>query len=128
MQRSQGFTVIEVLVAITVLAIVAAAIVGSLSVAVRLNAATTDEIDYSRVVRTVAESARVSWSDAAVWPDAGASFLASVVDDTGCNVTVLEPTDGAAAAADLVRVLSIECPAPRGTDRPFVFQVEIAEP
>ena len=133
MRDGRGLTIIEVLVAITVLAIVGVAVVGSLSVAVRLNLESSGEVDYSRVVRTASEQARLSWSDAEIWSDdedggAEARFLDETVAGTGCAYSVRAPSDLLAEAADAVRVIAITCPPPAGTGNQLVFEVEIAQP
>lgn len=58
-----GLTIIEVLVALTLLSVVAVAVVGSFSLIVSVNRDTSVDVDLSRVVRSVTEKVVDDWED-----------------------------------------------------------------
>ena len=62
-----GVTVIEVLVALSLLSIVAAAIVGSFSLLTTLNRGSSAEVDVGRAVRTISEKVINDWKVPAEW-------------------------------------------------------------
>jgi len=62
-----GVTVVEVLVALTLLSIVAAAIVGSFSLLTTLNRGSSAEVDVGRAVRTISEKVINDWKVPAEW-------------------------------------------------------------
>ena len=65
--RERGLTVIEVLVGMTILAIISAALLGTFSSIVSMNRDASRDIDYSRVVRTVVDRTKLDWELPSEW-------------------------------------------------------------
>ena len=128
-----GLTVIEVLVAIALLAIVSAGILASLSLTNRLNRDASEDVDYSRVVRSAMERIAVVWDDPARWDDEFTdtaevnTFVQSL--STDCSARLVDPVDDVEAGL-VVRVLEITCGGP-GTSSGLAaqaFQQEFGAP
>lgn len=133
-----GLTIVEVLVAMTMLAVLAAAIVAGFSSIVQLNRTASEDVDYSRVIRTTTEQVRLLWVDPEQWDDAlTLEDLSARVNDIAqglsadCTALVRPPHDEE-AVADIgsrltVRVLEVVCGDP-DDPRTLVYNVEFGAP
>ena len=122
----RGLTVVEVLVALALLGIVSAAIVGSFSLLVTLNRGASVDVDYGRVVRSVSEKIVNDWKVPSEWIDAtvGGYGLAGFVDvetDGRCTASYED------AEVPEVRVVTVLCFAERDLAEQ-VYQFEIGSP
>ena len=131
MKRRTGFSIIEVLVALALLAIIGAAIIASFSLTTRLNRDASIDVDYSRVVRSVMERVKVVWSDPNRWgsPATEAEDINVYMQRFGsdCEAEVILAVD-AAAVGDDVRVLELRCGVGGAGTPAQVFQMEFGSP
>jgi hypothetical protein len=110
-----GITVIEVLVALTMLSVVAASIVGVFSLLATLNRGARSEVDVGRAVRTISEKVIADWSLPSEWEEGSVGGLtfneyvalvaAGPVDGPFCDGE-FSPALGAGGP---VRTVSIRC-------------------
>ena len=105
-----GLTLVEVLVAMTLLAIVSSAIVGSFALMTSTNRDTSADVDYGRLVRSVSEGIADDWEVPSEWNAGtiGGYLLADyVVNETQGRC------EGSWSAPDVsaVRVVTIACEA-----------------
>lgn len=124
--KISGLTIIEVLVAMTLLAVVSSAIVGSFALVTSLNRDTSADVDYSRLVRSVAEAITDDWEVPSEWNagTVGGSLLAGFVDNETDGVC-----QGSWSAPDVdeVRVVTIVCEA-TGDLGAQTYQFEVGDP
>lgn len=126
-----GLTVIEVLVALTLLGVVSAAIIGSFSALVSVNRDVSAEVDVGRIARTISETTVNQWRLLDNW-NAG-SVSGDLFDEYVRNVSDVanegtplctgsfEPEVG---VPTVVRTLTIDCVvSASGNTARYVFQV-----
>lgn len=139
-REAMGLTIVEVLVAMAMLAVLAAAIVAGFSSIVQINRTASEDVDYSRVIRTLTEEVRVAWTDPQKW-DVGVT-LAELTEGVNasaqelspdCTAAVTEPFDESAVLESVVggerlavRVLEVVCG--REGARRQVYAVEFGAP
>jgi len=122
-RRESGLTVIEILVALALLAVVSTAIVGLFSMLSRTVRVSSEDVDMSRVVRTVGDAILDDWRIPAEWIGAtvgGYTLSEFVTTETGGRCT------GGWATPDIedVRVVTINCGAADSPSRQtYVFEV-----
>jgi len=127
-QRRDGFTIVEVLVAMVLLGLISAAIVGTFSLMTGINRAASSDVDYSRIVRSVYERTKLDWSLPLEWENervAGThvSTYVSNMSDGRCNAEVIED----AVVPDAVRVVRVSCEA-EGDLPEQVYNLEFGKP
>ncbi len=126
-----GLTIIEVLVALTLLSVIAAAIVGAFSLLATLNRGSASEVDVGRAVRTISEKIINDWRTPSEWENAtvgGFTFdqYVAVVSARGggeapfCTGSFTPPATNVAAA---VRTVTLVCELDRGDQSTYIFQV-----
>ena len=125
--RSAGLTVIEVLVAMAILAIASTALIGTFSTIVSLNRDASLDIDYSRVVRSVIDRTKLDWEIPLEWEEGRVANVAfaqfvSTRSDGACTGT-LDPSP----VADDVRIVTIVCAA-SGNVAEQTYVVEFGAP
>ena len=128
---TKGLTIIEVMVALAILAIVSVAIVGSFFALRTLNQDSSTEVDYSRAVRSAMERIRLEWRD----PDLFDRMVIATVDDLTVNEFVQSRLDENCSAEvfndsvvpDDVRMVRITC-ATQGGVNEQVYEAEFGRP
>lgn len=125
-RRQSGLTVIEILVALALLGIVAAALVGSFSLLTSVNRDSSTDVDLSRVVRSVSEKIVDDWEDFTNYDDelvSGFTLNEYMVEATGsrCTAATSKPD------VDTVKLVTISC-AGSGNLDDQTYYVEVGDP
>lgn len=122
--RTRGLTLIEVLIAMSILSVIAAAIMAALPSLVTMNRASLDDVNVTVVAKTYLERVRDEWTTQAAF-DAG--MLPAVPTPPGrtCTASVTDPDAGAFTPAIRKRV-TFTCSATNAN--PLVFRVELGRP
>lgn len=125
--RVAGLTVIEVLVAMAILAIASAALLGTFASIVTLNRDASRDVDYSRVVRSVVDRTKLDWEIPLEWDEgrvANVPFAQFVEarSDGACTGTF----DPSTVSAD-VRIVTMVCAA-AGDLAEQTYMVEFGRP
>ena len=107
MKRQQGFTVIEVLVAIAAFAVLAAGALSLLPGLFRINAQSQGDQSVTLTAKSFFEQARNAWSTQAAF-DAPAA-LPAPVNPTGYACTASHAATVVAGAVAHVRRVTLEC-------------------
>jgi len=132
MRRSvHGLTIIEILVALVLLAIVSTAIVGSFALLRTVNQDAATDVDYSRAVRSAMERIRLEWDD----PDLFEAERIGTLDGLTVDAYVSEQLNGNCGATvvpddtvpDDVKLVRITCDAVGGLPAQ-VFESEFGRP
>ena len=127
----RGLTIIEVLVALTLLSVIAASIVGAFSLLATLNRGSAAEVDVGRAVRTISEKIINDWKTPSEWESAsvgGFTFDAYVAEVSArgdgqppfCTGAFDPPATNVAAP---VRTVVITCDRDQDVQSTFIFQV-----
>jgi prepilin-type N-terminal cleavage/methylation domain-containing protein len=131
--RKQGLTLIEVLVAIAMLGLISAAIVGSFTLLRTINSAAEEEVDYTRAVRSAYERIRLEWLDPSLFEaeqigaDLTAKSVADFVSEDVSSACTAEVFDDPEVGGDLVKRVRITCEgAGNGPDQ--VYETEFGRP
>ena len=125
-RRIAGLTIIEVLVAMTLLAIVASALVGTFAFMSTTNRDASLDVDYSRLVRSVGDGIADDWAVPSEWNAAtvgGYELPQYVTNETDQRCV------GSWAEGDVpvVRVITITCQAAGGLEAQ-AYQFELGSP
>lgn len=122
-----GLTIIEVLLALTLLGVVAASVVGMFPNIVKLNRATAVDQTTTLAVKQFMESVRGSWSERARFDAAtlanGAAVEGHALAGTPCTSRVQDPDAGAFTTPIRKRVI-VSCSGAQ----PVAFVLELGRP
>ena len=119
----KGLTIIEVLIAVAILAVLAVATLTAIPTFFRLNQVTTEDQAVTAHARTFMETLRSQWSD----PAAFAAELLPVLPAPvgyGCEATVSDPDPG---APGIRKRVTLACTRSAG-EGAYSFIVELGRP
>ena len=127
-RQQRGLTLVEVLVALAILAIVSSVVVAGFSALSSVNRSSSEGVDYSRVVQSMTEKISTDWAVPTEWTDGtvGGYLLADYVKkESGdrCSGTWV-PETWAGNTVDQVRQVTITCVATAAVGQQvYVFEV-----
>lgn len=127
--RATGLTLVEVLVALALLGVMSAAIVGTFSLTATLNREAATDVDDARTVRSATERIRLEWTD----PELYESMTIGTTDGLTVDQYVREQLGGDCSAEvlqdpivpDAVRIVRITC---REGDAARTYDLEFGRP
>lgn len=130
MNDQRGLTVVEILVALVMLAVMSAAIIGSFALLRTIREDASTDVDFSRSVRTALERIRIEWQDPELFiaEQVGSeqrltvdAYVSEYVNDA-CSGEVVDD----AVVPLAVKLVRVTCTADDGDTQ--VFEVEFGRP